>query len=313
MSNRQGLTDVRFSMLLGGQNQALQLALSGGRLDQVLALLCHTAEAQSDHSFIASILLLDEDGKHLRQGAAPSLPDAYNAAIDGIEVGPRVGSCGTAAHFGHAIVVTDIERDPLWADFRELALSHGLRACWSTPFLAKDRKVLGTLALYYREPRGPSENDREIVTLLGHTAGLIVENTRLHERLKDLNYRARLAADAGGLGFFSWEVGTDSVSWHNDRPYEIFGIPPAEGPINARRFVEEFLHPEDQQAFASAVSGALEGGKSFRFEGRFLRKPDGELRRVQFTGQVDAEAWARGVSRVVGIAADVTERPGSAV
>lgn len=106
MSDRQGLSDIRFSMLLAGQNQALQLALSGGRLDQVLALLCHTAEAQSDHSVIASILLLDDDGRRLRHGAAPSLPDAYNEAINGIEIGPSVGSCGTAAHFGHAICMT---------------------------------------------------------------------------------------------------------------------------------------------------------------------------------------------------------------
>lgn len=308
MSDRQGLSDIRFSMLLAGQNQALQLALTGARLDQVLAVLCHTAEAQSDHTFLASILLLDESGRRLRHGAAPSLPDAYNAAIDGTMIGPSVGSCGTAAHFGHAIVVTDIARDPLWTDFRELALGHGLRACWSTPFMGKGHAVLGTLALYYREPRGPSENDREIVKLLGHTAGLVVENARLHERLKDLSSRAHLAADAGGLGFFTWDVETDTVSWQNARPYAMFGIPPGEGPINARRFVEEFLHPEDQSAFNAAVLQALEGHQAFHFAGRIIRKPDGATRRVEFTGQLDPEALARGISRVVGIAADVTDR-----
>lgn len=312
MSFRDGAQDARSSLLLAGQNQALELALSGAPVEQVLEMLVQTAETQSDGSFLGSILLLDEDGKHLRHGAAPSLPAAYNDAIDGIEIGPGVGSCGTAAHFGHAIVVTDIETDPLWAAFKDLALSHGLRACWSTPFLSKDGTVLGTLALYYRKPRGPSENDRETVKLIGATAGLVVENARLYARLQDLNQRARLAADAGGLGFFTWEIASDAVSWQNDRPYEIFGLDPSDGPINASRFVEEFLHPEDREGFAEAVAGAVAGGAAFHFEGRIHRKSTGELRWVEFKGQVDQAPGQRG-ARVVGIAADVTDRREAAV
>jgi GAF domain-containing protein len=177
---------ARYSALLAGQNRALQLAAARAPLSQILEVLVHTAETQSEGSFLGSILLLDEDGKHLRHGAAPSLPAAYNKAIDGLAIGPSVGSCGTAAHFGHAIFVTDIARDPLWTNFRDLALGHGLRACWSTPFLSTDGCVLGTLALYYREPRGPSESDRDMVKLIGGTAGLIVDNVRLHARLKKL-------------------------------------------------------------------------------------------------------------------------------
>ncbi|MCG2592278.1 GAF domain-containing protein [Ramlibacter sp. XY19] len=306
MSYRDGASDARSSLLLAGQNQALQLALSGAALEEVLALLVQTAETQSDGAFLGSILLLDEEGKHLRHGAAPSLPAEYNEAIDGIAIGPSVGSCGTAAHFGHAIVVTDIERDPLWAGFKDLALAHGLRACWSTPFLSKEGTVLGTLALYYREPRGPSENDRETVRLIGGTAGLVVENARLHAQLQDLNHRARLAADAGGLGFFTWEIGSDAVSWQNDRPYAIFGIAPSEGPIDAKRFVSEFLHPDDQQAFADAVTQVLENGSRFHFLGRIRQQSTGDIRRVEFTGQLDEAARERGIARVVGIVADRT-------
>lgn len=178
------------SSLLKGQNRALQLANGGAPLAEVLELLVRTAESHSDGSFLGSILLLDADGKHLRHGAAPSLPPAYNAAIDGTAIGPCVGSCGTAAHFGHAIVVTDIDRDPLWADFRGLALEHGLRACWSTPILVRKGAVLGTLALYYREPRGPTERDRAIVEVVCNTAAMILENARLRARLEDLQARA---------------------------------------------------------------------------------------------------------------------------
>lgn len=308
MSDRDGLHGARSSLLLAGQNHALQLAISGAPLAQVLEVLVQTAETQSDGSFLCSILLLDEDGKHLRHGAAPSLPAAYNKAIDGIAIGPAVGSCGTAAHFGHAIYVTDIARDALWADFRELALGHGLRACWSTPFVSKEGTVLGTLALYYREPRGPSENDRETVKLIGSTAALVVENARLYSRLKDLNHRARLAADAGDVGFFTWEIDSDTVTWQNDRPYAMFGISPTEGPINARRFVSEFLHADDQAAFAEAVAGALEGGSTFHFRGRIRQPSTGEIRWVEFKGQVDPDARANGHVRVVGITADVTAR-----
>lgn len=310
MSNLMDAARVKSSSLLSGQNDALQLAVSGAPLSEVLTVLVRTAETQSEGSFVGSILLLSEDGKHLLHGAAPSLPDEYNAAIDGIAIGPRVGSCGTAAHFGHAIYVTDIARDPLWADFRDLALRHGLRACWSTPIASTDHAVLGTLALYYREPRGPTESDREMVKLIGNTAALVIENARLQARLQDENHRARLAADAGGLGFFTWEVAKDMVVWQNERPYEIFGIDRAEPPINARRFVAEFLAPEDQEPFAAAVAKALEEGASFRFTGRIRRKSDGAIRRVEFTGQVDPLARGRGVDRVVGIAADVTAREG---
>jgi PAS domain-containing protein len=308
MSDRDGIDHARLSALVAGQNKALELALSGKPLGEVLKVLVLTAEAQSEGSFMGSILLLDEDGKHLRHGAAPSLPDAYNQAIDGVKIGPSVGSCGTAAYLGHSIFVTDIARDPLWANFADLALGHGLRACWSTPFVSREGAVLGTLALYYREPRGPTEHDREIVKLIGATAAVIIENARLSERLRDLHRRAQLAADAGGLGFFTWEIGPDIVSWQNERPYEMFGVERAEGPISARRFVSEFLHPEDQPAFASAVRLAVENGTSFQFECRVRRKGDGELRWISFTGQLDTEARDRGVSRVVGIAADVTQR-----
>ena len=166
----------RSRLLVAGQSQALQLALTGAPLGDVLEMLVRTAELQANGSFFGSIMLLD--GKHLRHGAAPSLPDEYNRGIDGSEIGPTAGSCGTAAYFGHAVIVTDIATDPLWVNYRELALRHGLRACWSTPFLARDGSVLGTLALYYRDTRGPNAGDREAVQVIGETAAAIVETRR---------------------------------------------------------------------------------------------------------------------------------------
>jgi GAF domain-containing protein len=182
VSSREGLTGAQLSSLIAGQNEALELAAAGAPLEDVLTILIHTAEAHSEGSFVGSILLMSEDGKRLLHGAAPSLPAAYNAAIHGIEIGPRVGSCGTAAYVGHSIFVADIASDELWKDFRDLALAHGLRACWSTPILGHDRVVLGTLALYYREPRAPTLFDREVVRFIANVAAILLENARLRSR-----------------------------------------------------------------------------------------------------------------------------------
>src|SRR6202007_2448701 len=101
----------------------------------------------------------DPNTNRLRHGAGPSLPTKYAEAIDGAVIGPSVGSCGTAAYRAEPVIVSDIATDPLWADFRDLASAHELRACWSTPILSSAGKVLGTFAIYYREPRSPSSEE----------------------------------------------------------------------------------------------------------------------------------------------------------
>ena len=105
---------------------------------------------------LCSVLLLEEDGKHARHGAAPSLPEAYSKAIDGLCIGPKAGSCGTAMYRREPVVVTDILQDPLWEAYRDVAEPYGFRACWSTPILAHSGKAQGSFAMYYREPRSPS-------------------------------------------------------------------------------------------------------------------------------------------------------------
>jgi len=117
-------------------------------LDQIVRLI----EAQAV-GMLCSLLLVDRAKGVVRHGAAPSLPEAFTRAIDGVRVGPAEGSCGTAAYRGEVVVVEDIATHPYWLAYRELALPHGLRACWSSPILSSGRDVLGTFAMYYREPR----------------------------------------------------------------------------------------------------------------------------------------------------------------
>ena len=176
--------DRRNDALRTAHNKVLELAISDAPLETTLTELIRIVESTSHTGVLGSILLLDPDGKHLRKGAAPSLPPAYTAAIDGGEIGACAGSCGTAAYLGAAVFVSDIATDHLWADYRELALSHGLRACWSIPILTRGRKVLGTFAMYHREPREPTMRDLMLVDLIIQTAALVIDRERAHAALQ---------------------------------------------------------------------------------------------------------------------------------
>src|SRR5919199_3498897 len=170
----------RAESLVNGQTRVLEMIATGASLSDVLDSLTRMIEEHSS-GMLCSILLLDRNGINLRHGAAPSLPETYNSAIDGVAIGPNAGSCGTAAYLGKLIIVADIASDPLWIDYRELALSHELRACWSTPILSKNGSVLGTFAMYYHEPNSPSPQDLKLLSIATHIAGIAIERKRAQE------------------------------------------------------------------------------------------------------------------------------------
>lgn len=172
--------------LAAGQVRVLEMIGGSVSLPRILDELARMIEAHAD-GMLASILLLDEDGVHLRHGAAPSLPQRYVRAIDGLAIGPNVGSCGSAAYLREPTVVPKIESDPRWADYRDLALAHGLRACWSTPVLTAEGRVLGTFALYYAEHREPGLWELQLIEVATRLARIAIERHRTEEE------RARLA------------------------------------------------------------------------------------------------------------------------
>jgi len=177
--------------LIAAQNRVLELVARGAPLQYTLNVLLQEIEAQVPNT-LSSILLLDSDGIHVRHGAAPTLPESYVRAIDGESIGPRAGSCGTAAYRGEAVIVDDIATDPLWDGYRDVALTHGLRACWSTPIISGDGRVLGTFALYYRQPRSPTEADFALIARVTHVAGIAIQRPQADEQLH------QLSAHAGG-------------------------------------------------------------------------------------------------------------------
>ncbi len=180
---RQRLARARVELLQAGQKRVLELVARDAPLAEVLDEVLRTAEEQSP-GMIGSVLLLDEDRRRLRHGAARRLPDAYNAAIDGITIGRDVGSCGSAAFQGERVIVEDVERDPRWSPFRPLAREHGLRACWSEPIRGADETILGTFAMYYGTPRGPTSAEIALVEVAAHLAGIAIDRGQARTQLE---------------------------------------------------------------------------------------------------------------------------------
>ena len=171
----------RAQALLSGQTRVLEMVAMGTSLEELLEALVLMIQEQAD-GMLCSVLLVSSDGEVLRPGAAPNLPDSFNQAVaQGIPIGPNQGSCGTAAHRAEPVVSADIANDPIWADYRELALSHELRACWSTPIFSVTREVLGTFAMYYGEPRSPGPEEEQLIEVATHIAGLAIERSRAEE------------------------------------------------------------------------------------------------------------------------------------
>jgi GAF domain-containing protein len=194
------------------------MVAKGDSLAEILDSLCRLVEAQAD-DVLASILLVD--GDRLRHGGAPSLPKAYTDAINGTVIGPSAGFCGTAAYRGEPVIVEDIATDPLWADYRELALPHFLRACWSTPVFSSQGKVIATFAMYYRAPRRPTQRDQAIIDQITHLAGVIIQQKLAEEKLQRSEAYLAEAQKLTHTGSWVWKHQKD---WIHGRAYRLANI-----------------------------------------------------------------------------------------
>ncbi|ALV29290.1 MULTISPECIES: putative bifunctional diguanylate cyclase/phosphodiesterase [Pannonibacter] len=179
--------------LRDAQAHVLEMIASSAPLSDVLECMVRLIEGQLDGA-ICSVLLLDEDGRHLRHGAAPSLPKAYCDAIDGVEIGPSVGSCGTAAYTCKPVTVADIQADPLWADYHPLATKFGLRCCWSTPIMSLDNRVLGTFAIYKQTPGVPGPVEDRLIADTARIAAIAIERKRAEEKIRFLAHHDPLTS-----------------------------------------------------------------------------------------------------------------------
>ena len=165
------------------RNTTLEMIASGASLPQILNAIARGIETEGNQ-MLCSILLLDSSGRHLHTGAAPSLPDFYNQAVDGIEIGDGVGSCGTAAATQKRVVVADIQSHPYWVSFKELAAQAGLASCWSEPILSSKGRLLGTFAIYHREPSKPDALALDLIAYAANLASIAIEHSQAGKELE---------------------------------------------------------------------------------------------------------------------------------
>jgi PAS domain S-box-containing protein len=251
-----------------------------------------------------SVLLLDEDGITLHHGAAPNLPDAYTRLIDGERIGPVAGSCGTAAYRRERVIVRDIATDPLWANYRAAALPFGLAACWSTPIIDSDGRVLGTFAMYYDEPREPMPADLDLAGTAAALALNIITGARAMNALRSSQQRLRAALDASSTSTFRWDMRTNAVE-SDEGLYKLFGVDPANASGSFELFVS-LIHPEDRDRVIAAALRCAAQGDDLDEEFRIVR-PDGAMRWAVDKGKTVFSEDGK-PRYLIGACVDITER-----
>ena len=268
---------------------------------QVLDTLTAAIERMAPECF-CSILLLDEDGRHLRAGAGGSLPEAYMRIVDGLEIGPDVGSCGSAAFRNETVVVADIATDYRWAAAKELPLGFGLQACWSVPIRDSKDRVLGTFAMYHQAPAVPGPHDLAIVEAGAYLAGNVIERLTADRKLREAVERLRLAEDAAGFGLWELDIASDTVTL-SEGAAVVNGLPKNIGRISGAK-IRELLHPDDRAMNAAAIEKAIEQDQPYQVDFRVI-VPGGGERWCRAKGRVEASGGK--ASRIIGAIIDITK------
>jgi PAS domain S-box-containing protein len=252
--------------VLAAEKKILELITGNNSLAFMLEALCRLIEEMFSGSLCA-ILFLDADGERLRKGIAPSFPPDFMTAVDGVNIGPRVGSCGTAAYRKETVIVSDINTDPLWADYRELALAYGLQAGWSTPILSAQETVLGTFAIYSREPRSPRPQERKLLEQFAHIASVAIEHTRAQESLRRSEAKYRDLIDVSPDAIYIIDTDLTYVS-ANPAGAELAGCTQEE--LIGTPIAETFV-PEERPLLPARME-MMKTEPYLRFERKFVRR-----------------------------------------
>ena len=267
----------RAECLLTGENLVLEMTAKGNPLESILEALCRVVE-QTASGCLCSVLLFDPSDSTIQQAVAPSLPSSYNDQFPGIPVDRECGPCTQAARSKTQVIVSDVASDTRWDTYgwRTSALKHGLKACWSTSIQASNGLVLGTFAIYWREPRRPTEQDQKIIEQITHLAAVAIERKRNEAALQGSEERFRLIVDSIP-GFVFTMSATGKVELLNRQALEYFGTTIVEWK-NSPNF--SHVHPDDLPRVGDACNRWLETGQPQDLELR-QRRADGVYRWFQ--------------------------------
>jgi PAS domain S-box-containing protein len=227
--------------------RTISLLAGGAPLADILQAIVQCVEAEHP-SALCGILLLDAAGQRLTHGAAPSLPEFYNKAIDGVAIGPDVGSCGAAAFSNERVVASDIRTDPRWKDYRDLAARAGLRACWSEPIRSAAGGVIGAFAMYHRRVSTPSDGDIASIVAAARLAAIAIERRRSEEALAASEARHRLFADHA-TDMIMLSNAARQLTYISPSVARATGYPPS---LLVGRQVVDLVHPEDAPRLLAA-------------------------------------------------------------
>jgi formate hydrogenlyase transcriptional activator len=260
--------------LLAGENRLLEMLATGCTLSEFLDALCRLIEDIASGS-LCGIVLVDPISNRLIHGAAPSLPLSYNESIHGRPVNLLSGPCAMAACLKEQVIAADVASDTRWDtyEWRALAMAHGLRACWSTPILSSDEKVLGTFAIYSREPGSPTAQHQHLIGQITHLATVAIEQKYGEEKLRQSERELQQLIDAVPQHIFV--LGPDGrCLYTNQVAREYHGLSPKDPQED---HLAMFVHSDDRDMVLSEHQRLISLGSPYEMEARLLGK-DGQYR-----------------------------------
>jgi diguanylate cyclase (GGDEF)-like protein len=289
------------SLVMELEKRLLELVARGTSLNELLDKITRSIEGMAPQCVCTILLLDEEEGRFLRNGSGPSLPADYMNSLNGLEIGPNVGACGSAAFRKTTVIVEDIATDYRFALAKDHVLSYGLRSCWSVPICNFNNVVVGTFAMYHRQPAKPGPEELQLVEAGARLAGNVIERLRTEQRLREIAERLDVAEKAAAFGI--WEVSFPSGSVSVSEGFaSLIGLQDGSRQLNLRE-LETMLHAADRTAVLNAAEEAIES-EIFQAEFRIVL-PDGSVRWERGQGRIQLAGGQ--LSRATGALIDVTE------
>ena len=300
-SQREQEALERSSQLLAEERRVMEMMGRGASLPEVLDTLTRAIENMAPQC-LCSILLLDEERRHLLTGSGGSLPREYMAAVNGLAIGPDVGACGSAAFRNETVIVDDIASDFRFAVVRDFVMSFGLRACWSVPIHDSSKQVLGTFAMYHRRPAYPQDRELRLVEAGAHLVGDALERLRAIERLRENDQRIRLAEETAALGIWQLDFRNRTITLSEKLAAQL-ELPRASARLSMSQ-LRTMIHAGDWEMLRAAVDRASETDETFESEFRAVT-PSGAIRWLRTQGRMEFESGRR--LRLTGVSIDITK------